>query len=244
MINKCLFFIFFGISTLNSQTKISDDIYDALVLCYEETSENPLLLVYNNLENNKINDSENEVYKYWQSYTRMFLFTYSNNLIYLNEGKEILQHGSEIDDSEEYALMAYWNAYEISTVSKDQKKVMELYYLAKNNVEKSLQLNEKNPRALYVRTLLNYYSSNFKQNKNEIKSELERILRIYKFNKEISGKGYFEIDWGENLTYELYIRYYLKLKKVRKAKKMFSLAKEKFPNDYLINQYYYELGKK
>jgi tetratricopeptide (TPR) repeat protein len=162
----------------------------------------------------------------------MFLYAYTKNIKELDIAIEILEKEISIDSSEEYALLAYIKAYKMSAV-KDKQMLLNLYFESKQMVEKSLELNKDKPRALYVKTLLDYYSKSNKK-KKKIKQQLEEVLNIYK-NKSSVESDYHEINWGANLAYELLIKYYLKLEKVKQAKKIYKDAIKKFPNDYLIN---------
>ena len=172
----------------------------------------------------------------------MFLYTYTKNIEELDIAIEILEKEVSLDNSEEYALLAYIKAYKMSAV-KDKQMLLDLYEESKQMVKKSLELNKDNPRALYVKTLLDYYSKSNKK-KKRIKQQLEWVLNIYKDNSSLENENdYHEINWGANLAYELFIKYYLKLEKVKQAKKIYKDAIKKFPNDYLINQYYYEFNE-
>lgn len=232
--------IYFSLTpSLSSQINISKDIYHALTSCYEETSEQALIVIFDTLDD-KIKSSkvENDKYKYWQSYTKMFLYTYTKNIEHLDRGIEILEKEINMDNSEEYALLAYIKAYKMSTI-KDKQVLLNLYKESKKKVEKSLELNNNNPRALYVKSLLDYYTTS-KEKKKKIKQQLERVIHIYQNNNSKGENNYYSVNWGANLAHELLIRYYLKMEKAKQAKKIFKDAIKMFPSDYLINQYYDE----
>lgn len=215
------------------RNNISEDIYDALSSCYEEFSEAPLESIYESLENDYA-EKPNRKYKYWQAYVKMYAYIYSKNSSDLGKSIEIID-SLKVKTSEEFALLAFLKSFKMSSI-KDKTELKSISIETKNLAIKALNTDNNNLRAYYVLAALEYYNPN--SDKKKVKNYLDEGLKIVE-----KSEDYYDITWGRNLLYELYIKYYLKNKKINKAKKIYEQAISEFPNDYLINKYY-ELGRK
>jgi len=237
MFKKLSFFltgVFFTCTTLHAQDAISfneniaDEIYTALSQCYIEFSEAPLASVYNTLEESYVKTGERS-YKYWQAYTKMYTYIYKRDIAELDKSIQIMKN-MDTSSSEEYALLAFLKSLKMSSVTNAtdlQKISSETKQLAK----KSLELDKTNIRAYYVLAALEFYHP--KADSEKLKKYLDSALQVAEHKT-----GYYSVNWGKNLIYELYIKFYLKNNKTKEAKNMFMRASEEFPDDYLINKYY------
>lgn len=207
---------------------ISEDIYDALSLCYEEFSESPLQSIYEILEDHYVKNADRK-FKYWQAYIKMYTYIYTKDTLDIENSIHIM-NTLKVNTSEELAFLAFLKSFKMSSV-KDKNKLKIISSEARELANKALNMNKNNLRAYYVLAALEYY--NPKYDRKKLKKYLDNALKINE-----KPKNYYDIVWGKNLIYELYIKYYLKNKKIKKAKKIYNKAIIEFPNDYLIKKYY------
>jgi len=218
---------------LFDRSNISEDIYDSLSSCYEKVSQAPLESIYKSLEVNYAKQPDKK-YKYWQAYVKMYEYIYTENIMDLEKSIEII-NSLESKTSEELAFLAFLKSFKMSSFS-DEMELKRTSNEVKNLANEALKMNSNNLRAYYVLAVLEYYDP--KDDIKKTKRYLEEGLKIVE-----KSKDYYDITWGRNLLYELYIKYYLENKKINKAKSMYERAISEFPNDYIINKYY-ELGRK
>jgi hypothetical protein len=191
---------------------ISENIYGALSLCYEGFSETPLQLLYEILEDDYVKTTDRK-FKYWQSYEKMYIYT--KDASDLEKSIEIMDTLGA-NTSEELAFLAFLKSFKMSSIkNKNELKIIPTE--SKKLKSKALELDRINLSAHYVLAVLEYY--NPKSDKKKVKNYLDEGLRIIE-----KSKDYYDVIWGRNLLYELYIKYYLKDKKIKEAKKIYKKA--------------------
>ncbi len=100
------------------------------------------------------------------------------------------------------------------------------------NLKIAFKLDSANYRAYLVEALTDFYTP---KDFGGGKKVIPNLKKAQKLIQEGVADQYMP-TWGQNLIYELFIRYYLREENKTLAQKYFQEAQKRFPNDYSINE--------
>jgi tetratricopeptide (TPR) repeat protein len=216
-------------------SNIQQKIQQAFVNAKISQSDNDLVVLEEALLNLNVN-TKNDIVIYWYSYA-----CYYHSILYMTENEnkgssKILDEGiKKLDDinpknSEHLALLALMESFSIRYAAG-----MEVPFISKRvkqNAEKALLLDSLNLRAYYVLGSSDFYSPEQYGGGKKAEGYLLKAIRL---NDQSVSSPYLP-SWGKNTAYEMLIRLYINRNQFTEAKKYYSEAIAKFPDDYMINK--------
>ena len=172
--------------------------------------------------------------RYWKSYIK-----YKSSIYHLKNGdyevsKKMIADAIKIieyideKDSEIYSLLALEQSFNFQFIPRQEFMV----YMNKisNNLEYALKLGRDNLRSYYVNASYDYYTP--KEYGGGVKCENYLLKAISLFDKKPYSS--FSPYWGKELSYDLLIKYYIREKDKKKARKYFDIANKLYPKSLLI----------
>lgn len=173
---------------------------------------------------------------YWKSYAlyyKCIIFMQNKNMEEaekaLDTALETLEN-MERKNSDDYALLALLKG--LSFQFKSGIKAPFISKEIKSHLETAVELDSMNIRAFYVKGSNDYYTpKNFGGRKN-----VEQLLKKAISLPEQVVPSIYLPSWGKEEAYEMLIKYYIEEQRWDDAKKYFSEANAKYPNNYMINQ--------
>ena len=215
---------------VNIQTKI----IDAFVVAVDTKENGESLKIQKQLESLYKEKNQNLIL-YWQAYSHYF-----SSLYYLiqqdkkqaekeiDKSIEILEN-IENKNSEDYALLA--NSQNFSS----QFKGMEAIFISqkvKKNGAKAIELDATNLRAYYVLGANDFFTPKMYGGGKKAEEYFKKAISL----SSQKMKNPYLPSWGKDDAYEYLIRFYIREKRWKEAKKYFQEAIKLYPNSYNINR--------
>lgn len=225
------------VNSMSQETLLSNiqvKIKNAFTSCVVDKKDDELIVLINKLD--KLNKLKKQnLITYWQSYAyyyaSIFAFTQNDEETaekQVDKGINLLKEIKN-KNSEDYTLLAMLQGFGI------QFKGMKAMFISSSiekNLKKAIALDSTNLRARFVSGSNDFYTPEaFGGGKmTEI-----HLLKALSLDTQKVKNSYLP-SWGEEESYEMLIKVYIKKENWELAKKYFQEATKKFSNSYTITQ--------
>ncbi len=176
----------------------------------------------------------NPIIVYWYSYTCYYHSIFfmlkkdnKNSENILSEGINRLNECG-LKNSEDCALISLMKS--LSLKFSSAVEIPSISESIKQNATRALDLDSLNLRAYYVLASNDFYTP--KQYGGGHKTE-QYLKKAISLNDQSTINGFLP-SWGKKESYEMLIKMYILNKQFIEAKKYIEIAKNLFPNDYMI----------
>jgi len=181
-------------------------------------------------------DNKNEkLTLYWMSYLQFYKATYYLEIKDEDLSEEEIDKGvdwmSEMKDknSDDYALLSMLKGF--STQFKGFR-AMFVGISSGNDLDRALELDNKNIRAHYVAGTNDFYRPETFGGGKKVESYLLKALSLQ--DKKVKSPN--SPSWGKEESYYVLIMFYIRKKKMDLAQKYFDLGINSYPKSYFLNR--------
>lgn len=214
---------------------IQSQIYDAFVKGMINKSAAPMTEMNKQL-GSLYEESPNKLIHYWQAYLSYYKAIFHLQMNQQKASEEAVEDGITLledmsrKNSEDFALLALMESFSLQF-----KSSMKLAFVSgdvKEHAQKSKELNPENPRAYFVLGSNDFYTPEKYGGKKKAESYLKKAISL---PAQEQPNPYLP-SWGVEESYEMLVKYYIQEEEWENAKKYFAEAREKYPNNYRINE--------
>lgn len=219
---------------------VQEKIYSAFLNSFEKQSMDGLETIEQQLQNI---DEQNKIVNYWIAYTNYYQSIYQITMgnkkgseKSINEGIDELKKIKN-KSSDDYALLSMLQGF--STQFSSGSQTAKIGYKAKENAQKAIEMDKKNVRAWYVAASNNAYAPKAFGGGTKVEEYLKKALAL----EEQNINNPYLPTWGKKEAYRLLVGFYMKQERYKDAKKVLSEGLEKYPDNYMLNQYKQRLAE-